>query len=270
MNTVINRRRLLAAAPLAAVPLALAATPAMAQAAGILVLGAGDHVPDASWDDREVWFTDAARVMLPPANFLPSGFRCRFRKADPNSGLVEIRPTDPLDRLNHFWTAAAPYGLFLNLTQQMADLSCDGANDYALAGLSLHHNVPQSQRTITVPSWNMTPASVNCILQCNTQSAGQAIFIAIAPITQFCPTSPVQGGNYHSFVFWAQKVDAGAGVIAFARGDGGRIEPSNDPLITGLNRGYYYLKRQWDCAQFYITAGGIFVISQFQAADMPR
>lgn len=240
----------------------------------ILKLGHGHHVPDSSWDGKEIWFdlwgsTSAgldqgfAYIDLPAANTLPSGWKCRIRKSDPMSYSIQIKPSVPGDKLNHFWDTNHPYGLFVNMTQQIVDLSCDGVADYALAGLAQHRNVPQSHRTVTIPEWSLTPVSANEIVRCDvSQSPTGTIAIVIDQvIPNWCPPSSIVGGNYLSSVFWVQKCDAGPGRVTIWMADGSRIYPSNDVTQTGSDRGYWHLCQRWETVMFYVAPDGVRAIS---------
>lgn len=238
----------------------------------ITKLGHGTFTPDASWDGMELWFDNAngiVEIELPAANTLPAGTRFRLYKQHPNSNHIHVRPTTPGTRLNHFWTNTDSFGLHMNLTQQIAEVTCDGVLDYVMCDLSHHHGIPQSQRSLVTPTFNMTPLSINEILLCNTTQAGGGIWIPINPVKDFSPYSPVTNGNYHSWVFWAQKVDNGPAWATLGGATGEFINPNNDVEKTGLNRGYVHLTKQWDTAMFLITAGGVHLTSLTRKADLP-
>lgn len=239
----------------------------------ILKLTTGAYTPDATWDGKRVWLdctTGQSVLNLPAANTLPNGFSFRLRKADPSSNTVRIKPSASGDRLNHFWTNAHPYGLFMNLSQQEAEISCDGVSDYAMAGMNQHRNSPQSQRTITVPTWNLTPESANEIVRCDVSVPGQDIGIYIDPIIpHWCPVSPITGGNYLSYTVWVQKCDYSAGRVAIIPSDGSRIFPSNDQYMNGFDRGYLYLSLPWQTVQLYIASDGVRVIGYSQSGLIP-
>jgi hypothetical protein len=240
----------------------------------ILKLSTGSHTPTAAWDGKEIWLDCSAgpvTIALPQAGAFGK-LRFKLRKADPSSNTVQIIPTWPGDKLNHFWNSGHPYGLFLNLSQQCAELSCDGVQDYALAGMLYHHNGPQSQRTVITQNWALTPESANEIVRCDPGQAGGDIGIYVSPCSpHWCPPSPMTGGNYHSFTVWVQKVDAGAGKVAIIpTGSGERIYPSNDAYINpGYDRGYLYLTERWQIVKLYIASDGIKVIDAFRSALIP-
>lgn len=231
----------------------------------ILKLGAGTHIPDSSWDGKEVWFDlytptpNDGKILLPAASSLPDGWSCILHKHDPMSHAIEVRPTAQGDRLNHFWTPDCIFGRFMNLTQQTARLSCDGVHDYALSGMTLHRNVPQSQRTLQGGiSWDLTPVSENEIVRCDT--SGGSIAVIIKPRVEWCPPSPLLGGNnnYHSFVFQVQKADSSNNWVSIWMGDGSQITFANGASCQpGQGHdGYVFLTRKGDCASFYMAADG--------------
>lgn len=231
----------------------------------IMKLGPGTHTPDPSWDGKEVWFdlwTPAggpARIALPPANTLPNGWSCIIHKHDPMSHAIEVRPSCDGDRLNHFWVTGSEFGVFLNLTQQSARLSCDGEHDYVIAGMTHHRNIPQSQRTVTGGlTWDLTPLSANEIVRCDATNG--PIAIVIAGSLKWCPPSPLLGGNnnYHSFVFSVQKTDTSGHWVSIWMGDGSPIKFANgEACQPGAGHGgYVFLTRTGDHAEFYMAADG--------------
>lgn len=239
-------------------------------ASGLLAL-------DPNWHDREIWFdVTAGTLMLDLSSSLglSNGWAPKLiRKAEPSSNTIHLKPRETTTRLNHFWRGGLNHGLYLNLTQNAGRLSYDGANDFFLAAMPFARGLPQSQRTVTIPSWNLTPESVFEVVNVNCASAGQAVFISISDIHDFCPPSPITGGNYHDWPVDVCKVDDSPHVVAIGptkiTGDW-RIEPSNDAQTNpGYDRGYYYLKAKGDYVSLNITAGGIRVKSQFRAGMMP-
>lgn len=172
-------------------------------------------------------------------------------KTDPGSGLVGIRVTKAGDRLNHFWTSAAPYPLWLNMTQQAAELICDGIDQCFTMGKSFHHNVGQSQRTFTATFHSIRPQDQNEEIQLSPPLGGQ--MIAFDPVANFSPPSPVTGGNYHSH--WVRFRYVGTGQPS-------RIFPSVNQCIgmpggQVCNPSYVELNSFGQALQCYITAAQI-------------
>lgn len=258
---------------------------------GIITINHGTYIPDATWDGKLVVVDNPGGgtvIALPQADTMPTGLTFRIRKLDPTSNAVQVKTTHADDALNHFWkttrptldangnlngSEAQPYGLFLNLTQQAAMITCDGVANWHMDGMTFHRNFPQSQRTVIVPSWQLTPESINETVFCDVTQAGGNIFISINQIADFCPKSFTTLGNYHAFVVRLVKVDSGAGVVGMAGavvgGNRQFINPNNDPELYGLNRGYYYLTKQWDAVDLYINAAGIFADGSFRRRDIP-
>ena len=260
---------------------------------GIITLAAGNYTPDATWNGKLILVDNIGgqtNIMLPAANTLPAGWECDVHKIDPTSNSVEVKTTASEDSLNHFWKTTRPlldgngnlignepqpYGLFLNLTQQSCTLRCDGVNKYLMSGTNQHRNSPQSQRTVVIPSWQLTPNSVNETVMCDVTQAGGNIFISIDQVADFCPKSFVTLGNYHSWIVSIQKVDSGPGVVGFAgamvNGNRQMIDPNNDTEVTGTNpsRGFCYLTKQWDKVDLYINAARIMAVGSFRRSMLP-
>lgn len=253
---------------------------------GILKIAAsGLLTPQASWHDQEIWFDCTAGTLILDLSSqlgLPAGWAPKLiRKADPTSNTIHLLPRESNTRLNHFWRGGfrannpalgVKPGLYLNLTQNAGRLSYDGVNDFFLAAMPFDRSSPQSQRTVTIPSWKLTPESVFEVVNVNCQVAGQPVFLAISDVRDFCPPDET-GGNYHGWTVDICKVDDSPHVVAIGPEkltNDWRIEPSNDASTNpGYDRGYYYLKARGDYVQLYIHSAGIRVRSQFRASMMP-
>lgn len=233
----------------------------------VLKLGNGTFSADPSWDGMELWFNCSAGravIDLPATGVLPDGWNCILRKADPTSNAIQLRANVQGNRINHFWDYTHPHGRYLNMTQNLGRLSYGGEGEYCLAGMTHHRHMPQSQRTVTIPQWNLTPESEYEIIRCDVQQAGGSVAIIIDPIKpHWCPDSPQTGGNYLSSVFWIQKCDPGPGRVSIWV-DGSRIFPSNDKAVTGYDRGYYHLSQQWETVMFYVAADGAKVVGAYR------
>lgn len=216
------------------------------------ITGGGTHTLTAAQDNCFVPVDCTAgntTLLLDPA--LPVGWHIpMLAKTDPGSGVVEIRPQGS-DRLNHFWTANNPFGLYLNLTQQCGELIKIGEHDFFLAKKSEQRAIPQSQRTIITSSYNVLPKDDNEILRCNTQVAGGGIGLYFNPVSHFLPPSPLTGGNYLSRVIEVQKVDPGASGVT--------ILPFAGDALNGVTNATFTLTRHLECVKVYIAGDGLWI-----------
>lgn len=217
------------------------------------ITGGGSHTLTAAMDGCFVPVDSTAgntTLLLDPA--LPIGWHIpMLAKTDPGSGVVEIKPQNS-DRLNHFWTANNPFGLYLNLTQQCGELIKTGERDFFFAKKSEHRAIPQSQRTIVTPSYNVLPKDDNEILRCNAQVAGSAIGLYFNPVQHFLPNSPLTGGNYLSRVIEVQKVDPDTTKPVV-------ILPFSGDALNGVTNATFSLTRHLECVKVYIASDGLWI-----------
>ena len=113
------------------------------------------------------------------------------------------------DRLNWFWDSGAPYPLWMNCTQQAAELVCDGVSRFHLMGKTFHRNTPQSQRTFvstpSLQSFNIRPQDVNEIIEVNASQADMGIY--------FDPVGHFTRGGYLSCVVEFVRMDASQNTV---------------------------------------------------------
>lgn len=250
--------------------------------------GTGLDSDIATWNGKEVWFhfagfldllnpVGAGLILLPDqasAHPLPAGWNCLVHTASPlnagaGSGCIQVKPTG-VAWIGDFWSASHKYGRFLNLTSDFARISYNGNDEYAIANLSPHRGEERSQRSLTTSAYSycpIGPVDENETIVVDASACGGNVMLEIEPLSVWCPPSRVTGGHYPQYKFSVMKVDSAAGgkvgirTVTSLRGpDGPPIFGSNDPAVTGLNRGYYYLTQQGDTAQFVVAPDKVRVV----------
>lgn len=265
--------------------------------------GNGDHTPDSSWAGKRHLFdlTAGARVLLPKASTMPDDFEFEFQLVSINSNSVEFRTTDQGDSLNGHWRTHHPviqngvhtgwgdemrWGLFAGLTQTSGKVWKRSATEWGFAKWGGIAADPMSQDTVTVEVggvWQPTPRSsgetivVTNAAQGNTPASD--IFLDFGNLKDWCPAH-LDGsfgfGNYLNHCITIQKVDdtkvSGSGRvvgIGSFHSSAPRVTPSNDPGITGLDRGYFYLTKP-SVVRLKITQSSMEVLSYFEYGMIPQ
>lgn len=203
-----------------------------------------------SSDDGKFLDVDATAgdliLSLPAANTLPVGWHVPvIMKSDPTSNLVQFKTTQSGDKLNWFWDMTSPFGPYLNLSQQAAELVCDGVSRYHLLGKTFHRGQPQSQRTVITPNYNVLPKDVGEVIRCDATQAGGGIGLYFNPVSHFTH------GGYLSNVIEVQKVDAGPGTVT--------VFPFAGDAMDAVVNKTFTLTKQFETVKFYISSDGLWV-----------
>lgn len=169
-------------------------------------------------------------LQLPAADTLPAGWHVpAIMKTDAGSGLVGFKTTQAGDKLNWFWDTTAPYPLWMNVSQQAAELVCDGVSRYHLMGKPFHRNVPQSQRTFvstpSLQSFNVRPQDTNELIEVDASQAAMGIY--------FDPVGHFTRGGYLSSIVEFVRMDASANTVTIFAHGGQQIGGASSVSLNG-------------------------------------
>lgn len=269
----------------------------------IINLSPGTHTPDSSWNNAMVIFNltnGYATVNLPKADTLPALFEFSYQVKSVGSYPVEFKTTDQGDVLNGHWRTHHPtftgdthtgwgdaqaFGLFASLTQTSGKVWKCSETEY---GFSKSRGViadPMSQDTVTVDSggiWNVTPRSSGEVVAVTNAATSNNpagdIFLDFGNLKDWCPAHIVPGwnqGNYLYHTVTVHKVDDTkvtnvgrvVGIGSF-HSSAPRVTPSNDPQITGLDRGYFYLTKP-STVRLKVTQNSIDILDYWEVSNIP-
>lgn len=218
----------------------------------------GNTQLDASHDGHALRCTAGAVLSLPAGNSVPVGWHIPIiSNRSLSSQLVGFKCTGDGDWLNGHWTKDSPYPLWLNMTQQAAELVMDAPGEFHLMGKSYHHNVGQSQRTFTGIFHAIRPQDVNEEIQISPPPGGQ--MIAFDPVANFSPKVDIgqtQPGNYHSHWVRLRYVGSNGYTARVFPALGDRINDQTNPAQPG-QPGYLELTQFGQTLTCYITAAQI-------------
>lgn len=186
----------------------------------------------ASWSDKRVIVDKYRPTSVNPngpcitfqipdsagSGALPSDFNIRIKSRDPQAGAIAVRAAAGSDRVEHYWGSDHPYGRFIVLVRDGAELYDNGTDangSFRDWGLDYFANSgrPTEQLTIASPDRANYPINPSCegkILCASASGCGGTTTLYLEGPEVWCPPSPLTGGNYRSCVFWVQKIDSDA------------------------------------------------------------